>query len=664
MKPRFSVLTPAAMTGLTARTVGCVLALTAGACGTPQDSKPPAAESVAQAPVQPASAAGKAAVVRTPTLGEIAKKVAEAAQQAPAADAENLQKAIKASRGDAKVLKALYVKPQLRFYDAQGTLGADGQAVLALLADLDHHGLDKAGYRLAAIDGANAKIAEAFSHVRQVGQSAGSPRAVAVAAAAAKWLHSGEGSEVVLAQAGGDQLNAESLRALDGKIAEIIAAVAQARQVVWLADLELQRAVVRYMVDMQLGRPAHPLNYTAPSAVAHLADSQAEKITGWLGAKTGKQAQVMHDAWPTHPQYALLLESYNQYKKLVDAGGWKPLPKQAAKSVKQGDSGPFVEALRTRLAAEGYDPGLGGTRFDEALREVVVTFQSRHQLDSDGVVSHTTVVELDVPAEQRLRQIQLALERLRESEGRDPGDTYIWVNIAFQKLWAVMDGKLEQTHRTVVGNNDTDTDQMTQMKGKINRTKMFSHKMTRVILAPRWYPTQRVVELEIQKHLATEPNYLEKHDYVREVQGDGTEVYYQKSGPENLLGEVKFQGPNKYNIYLHDTNAKALFARARRAYSHGCIRTQDPVTLADLVLGRDRGMSSKEIRDAIKEKEEKIVNLKTPLSVHIDYVSAAVDEDGNTVFGADVYGYDQAFFDGQLPVKEAEEYKAASVKGL
>ena len=188
--------------------------------------------------------------------------------------------------------------------------------------------------------------------------------------------------------------------------------------------------------------------------------------------------------------------------------------------------------------------------------------------------------------------------------------------------------------------------------------------MVRVILAPRWYPTPRVVELELQKHLATEPDYLEKHGYVREAQADGSEVYYQKSGAENLLGEVKFQGPNKYNIYLHDTNARALFTRARRAFSHGCVRVQDPRQLSEYILGQDNGMSPREIRTVVQEGKEKVVNLKTAISVHIDYVSAAVDDDGKVVFGADIYGYDRAFFDGALPVEESKEYKAASVQGL
>ena len=199
---------------------------------------------------------------------------------------------------------------------------------------------------------------------------------------------------------------------------------------------------------------------------------------------------------------------------------------------------------------------------------------------------------------------------------------------------------------------------------KINRTRMFSQKMTRIILAPRWYPTPRVIELEIGKSLAKEPDYLEKHGYVKEVAPDGTETVYQMAGKDNLLGDVKFQGPNKYNIYLHDTPFRQFFLKARRIFSHGCVRVQNPVDLADFLLDRDRDMTPGQIRAAIKEKEEKIVQLKTPIPVHIDYATAGADQEGHTVFGADVYGYDQAFFDGQLPVEEAKEYKAASVRGL
>ncbi len=639
------------------------LAATLPACHSQTEKpKPEEAEeapAIPAVPVQPA-----AAPVRVPTLSEIALRVTTDLKNNADAEVAGLAKAVKAAGPDAKVLKVLYNHAELRFFDGQGNLNEDGIAVHALLADLERQGIDKTGYRFDKLDASTQRITETFAKERATLQAmAAHPRAQLVAIAAVKWLHAGEGGEIALVQAGGDKLAPASLVALEQALPPLTQAVQDARLAVWQADVELARAVLRYLVDMQLAYPAHPIKYTPPAAIRKLTETQADKLVAQLSLSRGKAAEVMRKAWPTHPQYELLLGAEDEYRKLAAAGGWQPLPKFASKVVKKGDTGPFVVALRNRLHAEGFDTGVG-EGFDEALAEAVATFQARHQLDSDGVVTKTTAAELDVPAEQRVKQIQLALQRLRESEGRDPGEDYIWVNIAFQRLWAVFDGKLVETHKTVVGNNDTDTDQVTALKGKINRTKMFSFKMTRVILAPRWYPTQRVIELEIGKHLATEPDYLERHDYVREMQPDGTEVYYQRAGKENLLGDVKFQGPNKYNIYLHDTNARALFGKPRRTFSHGCIRVQDPLTLAELVLGRDKGMSAGQIREAIKEKEEKIIQLKTPFWVHVDYVTAAVDDEGHTIFGADVYGYDQAFYDGLLPVEEAKEYKAASVKGL
>jgi murein L,D-transpeptidase YcbB/YkuD len=644
--------------------LGLGLTASLGACHSEADKKPEEEAEEETPAAKPTSGQPTAVPAKVPTLSEVAGRLTAEVAKIPEADAAALAKAIKASGPDAKVLKVLYNQPQLRFFDTLGNLTEDGTAVLALLADLERHGVDKSGYRFDKLDAATKHITEAFTKQRAVLQALEKqPRAQQVATAAVQWLHGGDGGEIALVKAGGDKLGKESLQLLDSAVGPLVGAVQEARTAVWQADVEVARAAMRYLVDMQLGHPAHPIKYEAPAAIRKLTETHADKLIAQLSLSRGKVADVLRKSWPTHPQYALLLQAGDEYRKIASAGGWKPLPKFVGKGLKKGDAGPVVAALRERLHAEGYDAG-EGEGFDEGLAEALATFQTRHQLEPDGVLTKTTVTELDVPVEQRVRQIGLGLQRLRESEGRDPGEDYIWVNITFQRLWAFFDGKQVETHRTVVGNNDSDTDQVTALKGKINRTKMFSFKMTRVILAPRWYPTQRVIELEIGKHLATEPDYLEKHDYVREMQPDGTEVYYQRAGKENLLGDVKFQGPNKYNIYLHDTNARALFGKARRAFSHGCIRVQDPLTLAELVLGRDKGMTPGQIRDAIKEKEEKIIQLKTPFWVHVDYVSAAVDEEGHAIFGADVYGYDQAFYDGQLPVEEAKEYKAASVRGL
>ena len=662
---RLSSLTLAQMAVL-----GC-LVQTLPACES-KESKPkrPTQEAAAaeDAPDQPTPAkpAGPAL-----TLAQVAAQVAAEAKKLGEEEPVVLQKAIKAAAHDGKVLKTLYPDASPRFYNRDGVLGDDGQALLALLAELDRHGVDKAGYRLAQIDAANKKVVDALQAERATLETLGPTpdgaqkgHAALTAAAALTWLHSGQGSEAELARAGGDKLANPGLSALTAALPAVLAQGRATREAVLAADMELQRAVIRYVVDFTLGMPAHPLNYTSPAAVRKLAESQADKILATLGASKGKTVETLKGLWPTHPQYALLLGAYDQYKKLADAGGWQPLPKPAGKKVQKGETSPFVGAMRERLRVEGYDVGPAGDQYDDTLLEAVKTFQARHQLDADGVVGKPTIVELDVTAAQRVRQIQLGLERLRESEGKDPGTYYIWVNIAFQQLWVYDEGSVIDTHRVIVGNNDTDTDQQTQVKGKINRTRMFSQKMTRVIIAPRWYPTQRVVELEILPKMSKDPLYKEKEGMVFETKPDGTEVVYQKAGKTNLLGDVKFQGPNPYNIYLHDTPFRALFSKTRRTFSHGCIRVQNPIELAELVLGRDKGMTKRDIKDAVDEKEEMEVRLKTPIPVHIDYVTVAVDDEGRVQWGADVYGYDEAFFAGALPVEEAKEYKAASARGL
>ncbi len=639
--------------------------LTAGAtaCASHEEAPKRPTADASEAAAAPEPVAAKP--VATLSLTQIAQQVAAEAKKLHDDEPALLAKLQKAAGADAKVLKSLYGDAEPRFYDRHGVLNEDGQALLDLLGQSERHGLDKSGYRLAAIDAATKKVVDALAAERetQLGLEK-TPHAALTAAAVSGWLHTSQGSEAELARAGGDKLSQPGLTALSGALPQLLAQGRATREAITTADLELSRAVIRYVVDFTLAKPAHPLLYTSPAAIRKLADSQADKIIATLGASKGHTTEALRKLWPSHPQYLLLQGAYDTYKKLADAGGWQPLPKLATKKVQKGETNPFVGAMRERLRLEGYDVGAPGDHYDDTLFEAVKTYQTRHQLEPDGVVGKPTIVDLDVSAEQRVKQIQLAMERYRESEGRDPGEYYIWVNIAFQQLWVYDDGQVIDNHRVICGNNDTDTDQQTQVKGKINRTRMFSQKMTRVILAPRWYPTQRVIELEIGPKMSKDPLFKEKEGYVMEVQPDGKEVVYQKAGKTNLLGDVKFQGPNKYNIYLHDTPFRELFKKVRRTFSHGCIRVQNPVDLAELVLGRDKGMSRQAIKDAIAEKEEVEVKLQTPIPVHIDYASVHVDDEGHVIFGADVYGYDEAYFAGALPVEEAKEYKAASARGL
>ena len=646
-----------------------VLAVTLTGCDANESTKPKANAENAEAGDDPVAAGGAQPAAKAVTLAELVTKISAEAEKAKSAEAAELSKGIKAAGADAKVLTALHAGGSLRFFARDGQPNADAKALLGLLAELDRHGIDKGGYRLAQLDQATAAVTTALQTERGVLLTmTRQPLAAVVGGAAALWLRGGEGGAVQLSRAGADKLGAAGLQALDQAVPALAAAATKARLAVLVADLELSRAATRYIIDQQLATPAHPVKAQTQAEIKKLAEKNADVILKVLGDAPGRLSDALQALWPTHPQYAKLLVASDKYQQLLTTGGWQPLPKITDKAIKKGAvaaaNAEFIKALRTRLRTEGYDVS-DGDLFDDELEAAIKAFHTRHQLDGDGVITRSTVLEADTPVDKRLRQIRLSLQRYRESEGRDPGTGfYIFVNIAFQTLWVMDNSEPLAKHRVIVGNNDTDSDQLTMMKGKINRTKLFSHKMTRVILAPKWFPTQRVVELELQPKLAKDPSFLEKEGYVREVQPDGTEVWYQRAGKANLLGNVKFQGPNKFNIYLHDTPFRALFGKSRRPFSHGCVRVDKPLDLAELVLGRDQNMSAKAIRDIINEKEEKEVRLKTTIPVHIEYASAGVDEDGNAVFGYDVYGYDGAVYDGALPVEEAKEFKASSTKGL
>ncbi len=605
--------------------------------------------------------------VKGPEISEIAAQVAKLVAGQTPKRKPKIDALVTATGTARKAVRGLYTERKLRYYRLDGNLTEDGLGLVELLGDLHRHGVDRRGYRLLALDEATQGVVEAFGAERRailaVGHGTGTAR---LSLAICRWVRSGEGGEIALMRAGGDELDGAGRKAVGEHLDNLSQAADEAYLALWKADVALSGAAVRYVVDMLWGRPAHPLKYTTPATVRRMAESKADEIAEKLKDSRGRTAKVLRDLWPKHPQYRELLRGVDRYDALVVAGGWKKLPQMPGKKVIRGHRGAFVNALRERLIVEGYQVPAEGDGFDEELEKGVIEFQRRHHLAEDGVVGKGAVTELNVPAEQRARQLRLGLQRLRESVGRDPkGPLYVYVNIAAQRMFLYKDGKVLREHKVIVGKDNEDVDYSAQIKGKINRTKMFTATMTKVTLAPRWYPTQRVIDLELGPALAKDPDYFEKHGYVSEMSPDGTERVYQMSGKSNLLGVVKFQFPNKHSIYMHDTPSRGLFKRTRRAYSHGCIRMENPRQLAYYILGREkRGYTRSKIKEIIKEREEKIVFLKRKIPVYIDYVSARIDTKGHVIFNSDLYLYDLAFFTGQLPVEEVEEYKPASLEGI
>jgi murein L,D-transpeptidase YcbB/YkuD len=288
------------------------------------------------------------------------------------------------------------------------------------------------------------------------------------------------------------------------------------------------------------------------------------------------------------------------------------------------------------------EPG-AGDRFDEALAEAVRRFQERHGIEPDGKVGARTLAELNVPVERRRRQVELNLERWRWIP-RALGDPHVVVNIPGFGLELVRGGAAAWRTRIVVGKAYTPT-------------PVFSDRIVAVVVNPPWNVPESIAVEEYLPELRENPRALERRGF-RLLEGSGEKARVvdprtvnlkalaegrfpyrirQDPGPDNALGRLKFQLTNDFQIYLHDTPTRGLFHRSGRGLSHGCIRVEKPLELAERLLGES---SQDLLREALDKTEERHLSLKPPVPVHILYLTAWVDEGGVLRFAPDVYQLD------------------------
>ena len=367
-------------------------------------------------------------------------------------------------------------------------------------------------------------------------------------------------------------------------------------------------------------------------------DAQDEEVDSALtrSLRDKELADALARMRPQDEEYGLLRQKLADYRKLVEAGGWAQVP--AGKSLKRGDreSPARLQALRTRLRAEGIDVADAradtASRFDESLVAAIAQFQKRHGIVVDSQLGSETLDAMNVPATFRLAQIAANLERYRWMP-RALGSKFIRVNVPAFRLEGFEDGKKTIEMKVIVG---------AEYEGRA--TPVFSDRMEYVVFRPYWDVPPTIAANEFTDGIPADFDASTRN---------GALHLRQRPGPKNALGLVKFMFPNDFNIYLHDTPNDNLFEKDIRAFSHGCIRLENPVKLAEWVLGWDEGR----VRNAMERgANDRTVKLPAKIPVYIGYFTTYT-RDGQLWFGNDLYGRDsqlaQSVASGALPSANA-----------
>jgi murein L,D-transpeptidase YcbB/YkuD len=406
------------------------------------------------------------------------------------------------------------------------------------------------------------------------------------------------------------------------------------------AEIELDLALLKYARFARGGRldPASLTKYldrTPPVLEPRVVLDRISAVTD--------SAAFLRGLHPKHVQFERLRQKYLAMRQASPVVANVPRVGDGPK-LDPGMRHAQIALVRQRLGLPFVGTPGDETLYDQALFNAVKDFQA-----SSGLKKTTGTI--DAPTRQALNGIERGSPRrllANMEEWRwmpeELGDYYVWVNIPEFLIRVVQNGRIIHTERIVVGKTDA-------------QTPIFSDEMEQVIFHPFWGVPDSIKKNELQPNLANGGQILARQGLRVQYRGrdidpesvdwrtiDMRTVHiYQPPGASNVLGVVKFRFPNKHDVYFHDTPSKSLFAASVRTFSHGCMRVQNPVKLAELILAHDKSMSPERVRSlaAPGSPQNNQINLSQKIPVHITYFTASVDDDGTTHFRNDIYGHEE-----------------------
>jgi murein L,D-transpeptidase YcbB/YkuD len=379
--------------------------------------------------------------------------------------------------------------------------------------------------------------------------------------------------------------------------------------------------------------------------------------------ESGTVSRALGQLRPQAPVYQMYIDLLATYRVIANNGGWGTI--KAGGAIKTGEEDERIPAIRKRLQITGEltaDTNMQSMLYDENLESDIKLFQSRNALTPDGIIGKGTFEALNVSVEKKIDILRVNMERIRWIVA-DLSDDFIIVNIAAFKTYYMKDHKIVFSTNVQVGKT-------------YHKTPVFKEQLRYIEFNPTWTVPVSIIRKSIIPKMKKDPGYLDSHhfelldaagniipnssvDYENLSTSNFRYTVRQKAGPWNALGEVKFIFPNKHSVYLHDTPSKSLFVQQERTFSHGCIRTQNPLDLAEVLLeGSD--WAREKIDATIESRKTTRAFPDSNIDVLLLYWTAGYYNGDGIGFFKDVYGRDTRVLE-QLNKKDSRKPKDGKI---